>query len=66
MPEAYKVFSDFRKRILDRACTELTRKSDLEVSWEPVKKGRTIQAVRFSVKVKDQLDFFDGPGTVDV
>lgn len=63
-PDGYKVFSDFRKRVLDRACTELTRKSDLEVSWEPIKSGRTIKSIKFSVKKKDQFDFFDGPGVI--
>lgn len=55
----YPKFNDFRKRVLDRGCNEVTEKSDLEVSWEPVKTGRVITAVILRCKEKRQLEMFN-------
>lgn len=54
----YPKFADFRRRVLDRGCREITEKSDLEVTWKPIKSGRTVIAVRFKIRPKTQGDLF--------
>lgn len=59
--DAYPKFSDFRRRVLDHCCQEITQKADIELSWEPVKRGRTIYAIKLHVAAKNQRDLFDRP-----
>lgn len=58
LEDSYTLFANFRKRVLDTACTEITKKSDLDVTWSPVKEGRKIVAVIFKCKPKEQLSLF--------
>lgn len=57
--DAYPLFSDFRKRVIDRACKEISEKSDMILSWSPVKKGRTIESIRFKIEPKIQGELFE-------
>lgn len=50
----YKNMGDFKKRVLDRSVNEINEKTDLKVSYEQVKKGRTITGFKFKVLVKDK------------
>ena len=50
----YKIMSDFKKRVLLLALKEINEKSDLKVSYEQVKKGRTITGFKFKVLPKDK------------
>ena len=45
--------SDFKKRVLNVAVDEINEKTDLKVSYEQVKKGRTITGFKFKVLTKD-------------
>ncbi len=49
-----KKWNDFKKRVLDLAVDEINEKTDLKVSYEQVKKGRTITGFKFKVLVKDK------------
>lgn len=49
----YKLMSDFKKRVLNVAVDEINEKTDLKVSYEQVKKGRTITGFKFKVLAKD-------------
>ncbi len=48
----YTRMSDFKRRVLDLAVNEINDKSDLKVSYEQVKKGRTIIGFKFKVLAK--------------
>jgi plasmid replication initiation protein len=50
----YKRFTDIRRKVLEPAITELQTKSNLKISWEPVKEGRAVKAVRFNFKEDEQ------------
>jgi len=39
-------FKDFRRRVLEKAYNDI-KKTSLKFEWEPVKKGRSVEAVRF-------------------
>jgi|TARA_R110002096_G_C14603700_1_gene722879 plasmid replication initiation protein len=58
LSDAYPKFADFRRRVLDHCCHEITRKSDIDLSWEPVKRGRTVVAIVLRVSAKSQIPLF--------
>ena len=50
--DKYPELRDLKKRVLTPAINEINEKSDLLVSYEPVKRGRKITALHFKIKVK--------------
>lgn len=50
--DKYDLYSNFRKWVLEPSIDEINAKSDLNVSVEPVKRGRTIFALRFTIEIK--------------
>lgn len=46
---SYKRWIDFKKRVIDRACTEVSAKSDLQVTYQMVKKGRAVHGIKFNI-----------------
>lgn len=50
----YVNFKDFRKKCLDVATTEINSYTDLEISWEPIKKGKKVGEVKFYIKQRDR------------
>jgi plasmid replication initiation protein len=56
--DAHPRFADFRRKVLDKAVSEINSKTDLEVSWEPVKKGRSVAGIKFFIKTSSQPDLF--------
>ena len=51
----YKAMCDFKKRVLQVAINEINEKSDIKISYEQVKKGRSIAGFKFKVLAKDKL-----------
>lgn len=41
-------FRQFRTRVLEKARKDIQEKTSLRFEWEPVKAGRTVEAIRFS------------------
>lgn len=50
----YGKFYDLKRFVIQPAVSELKAKSNLEIDWEPVKKGRAVVAVRFVFKEQEQ------------
>ena len=50
----YKAMCDFKKRVLQVAIDEINEKSDIKISYEQVKKGRSIAGFKFKVLIKDK------------
>ena len=48
----YKRMGNFKSRVLDLAVKEINEKTDIKVSYEQVKKGRTIIGFKFKVSEK--------------
>lgn len=48
----YELYSNFRKWVLEPSVEEINAKSDLLVSAEPIKRGRSIVALKFTISVK--------------
>ena len=53
-PTEYKAMCDFKKRVLQVAIDEINEKSDIKISYEQVKKGRSIAGFKFKVLAKDK------------
>jgi plasmid replication initiation protein len=50
----YKDYRDFKKRVLDIATKEINLYTDLEISWEPISKGRKIIQIKFYINERDK------------
>lgn len=50
----YANFKDFRKRVLDTATKEINLYTDLEISWEPINKGRKVVQIKFYINERDK------------
>ena len=51
--EHYVNFKDFRRYVLEVATKEINLYTDIEISWEPLKKGRKVIQVRFDITQRD-------------
>ena len=49
----YERFPDFRRKVIEIAVKEINQFTDLEVSWEPVTKGRKVIEIKFIIKTRD-------------
>lgn len=52
----YERFSDFNRYIIAKASNEINEKTDIEVSYSNVKKGRSIEKLSFTIKGKEVAD----------
>lgn len=48
--ETYTAFKEFNKQLLKRVHKELNAKTECRYTYEPIKKGRSVVAVRFTVE----------------
>lgn len=55
LPEEYETMSNFKKRVLDLAVEEINEKTDLEIKYDQVKKGRIITGFKFTVLPKNKI-----------
>lgn len=46
-PTTLQRYPDFRRFVLEKAHKDINKKTTLEYEWEPIKKGRSVQAIRF-------------------
>ena len=54
LPESYKDLSNLRKRVIVPSLAEITAQTDIELSYENVKRGRTVVGFKFTVKAKEK------------
>lgn len=55
----YKRFPDFRRKVLDVAIKEINLYTDIEVTWEPMFKGRKVVKIHFTMKPRKGFDFYE-------
>ena len=53
--DKYKQFYNFRLRVLDPACKEITEKTNIDISYSTEKRGRRIAYINFETEVKEEL-----------
>ena len=49
-----KDFKDFRRRVLEKAHSDITERTSFHYTWEAVKKGKAVTAVTFRFNAKSQ------------
>lgn len=54
----YTRFPDFRRKVIEVAVKEINQYTDLEVSWEPVTRGKKVIGVYFRIKQRDTWSRF--------
>ena len=54
----YSNFKDFRIKVLDIATREINTYTNLEISWEPIYKGRKVTDVVFRMRKKNEGEVF--------
>ena len=52
---SYKRWIDLRKFVIDRACEEVTAKSDLKISYQVIKQGRSVHAIKLKIIKKNNV-----------
>ncbi|WP_027339062.1 replication initiation protein [Halonatronum saccharophilum] len=52
--DKYSNFTDFRKRVLDKACEEISEKTDIKLSYSTEKRGRRIAFIDFEIERKKE------------
>ncbi len=58
LEDSYQRYDNLKARVIKPAVKELEEKSSLIIQWEPIRKGRKIEALRFTFKEDDQRDLF--------
>lgn len=65
----YKLMSDFKKRVLDLAINDINEKTDIKVTYQQHKKGRSISGFSFNFKQKklthEHIESKRDPNTLD-
>lgn len=52
VPKSYHDLSNFKKRVLDPSCEEISKNTDINLSYKTVKRGRSVIAIRFTIENK--------------
>jgi plasmid replication initiation protein len=52
----YKVYSDFKKKVLEVAKIEINKKTDITYSYKELKTGRKITNLEFFIKKKEEQE----------
>jgi plasmid replication initiation protein len=54
----YANFKDFRRKVLEVATKEINLYTDIEITWEPITKGRKVVKVHFTIKQREGWSFY--------
>jgi len=50
--DEYKLYADFRRKVIDHACNEINNKTDLRVTYEVQKKGKSVNKIKFLINTE--------------
>ena len=50
--KSYNRFADFRRFVLEKAQSEINELTDIDMSFEPIKTGRKVTSIRFTIEEK--------------
>lgn len=51
----YNNYKEFRRNIIDLTVNEINKLTDLYVSYQPIRKGRSIKYLKFNIEIKKEL-----------
>lgn len=64
MCEHYKLFGDFKRRVLEPAVAEINAKTDINVSYELFKDGKAYKSIEFYIEEKPDNDKLEVDRTI--
>ena len=56
LPKSYNVYGHLRERFLEVTEKDINDNSDFTISFEPIKKGRNLEGIRFTAHKKEQTE----------
>lgn len=62
---SYKDFSLFRKKVIEKAQEEINELTDINISFNPIKKGRKVVKIEFIIENKEMVERITATGKVD-
>jgi plasmid replication initiation protein len=69
LPDSYQDLSNLKKRVIAPSLNEITANTDIDLSYENVKQGRSVVGFKFTVKEKPKpkvIETSRDPNTVDM
>ena len=63
--DSYTGYKEFNDKILKKCSSELNEKTDCKFTYEPIKRGRVVKAVRFTLKPLATADTLPGQMSLD-
>jgi len=69
LPESYQDLSNLKKRVINSSLNEITTNTDIDLSYENIKRGRSVVGFKFTVKEKPKPKLIAparDPNTVDM
>ena len=69
LPESYQDLSNLKKRVIKPSLDEITSNTDIDLSYENIKRGRSVVGFKFTVKEKPKPKLIAStrdPNTVDM
>lgn len=54
--EKYNTYQGFKVKVLERAINEINQYSDKELSYTPIKKGKSVVAIKLKISSKDSIE----------
>lgn len=59
LDDKFQEYKELRRKIIDPSVQEINEKSDLKVSYKPLRKGRFIDSIEFYIEVDTQIKIFE-------
>lgn len=56
LPKSYKLYNRMKEKFLEVAERDINDNSDFTISFKPIKKGRNLEGIRFTVHKKEQTE----------
>lgn len=61
----YKEYKNFRTRVIDPAIEEIENYTEIHVSYQPIKTGRAVTAIEFTVEDKTNVEYLSAMKSVE-
>jgi len=55
--KSYSVYGNFKNRVLSPALVELNEKTDVQISFNEIKKGRSVERIEFTIRHAPEKEF---------
>lgn len=56
--KSYRDFSLFRTKVLEKAKEEINKLTDINIEFEPIRKGRKVIKIKFKIKAKKSIELY--------